>query len=114
MVAPAALPRTRRAKTRPPAVHALDALGNPVRRQMLVVLRRQPLSVGQLARRFPVTRPAVSRHLRVLMDAGLVSARRQGREQLYAIRLQGFASVREFMDGFWDTALERLEALARA
>ena len=76
-------------------------------------LRTSPLAVGELATRFPVSRPAISRHLRVLEDAGLVEHRTQGARSVYAVRVQGFASVREFLDEFWDTALSRLEELAK-
>ena len=94
-------------------MHALDALGNPTRRAILHTLRKRPLSVGDLAARFPVSRPAVSRHLRVLEDAGLVEAREDGTRSVYSVRVQGFASVRAYLDDFWDTALARLEELAR-
>ena len=94
-------------------MHALDALGNPVRRDILVALRARPLAVGEIASRFPVTRPAISRHLRLLEEAGLVETTWQGRQCLYSVRLQGFSSVRAFLDGFWDVALERLADLAR-
>jgi DNA-binding transcriptional ArsR family regulator len=94
-------------------MHVLDALGNPVRRAILHQLRAGPLAVGQIAAEFPVSLPAVSRHLRVLEDAGLVQSREQGARNIYSIRMQGFASVREFVDDFWDTALARLEELAR-
>jgi DNA-binding transcriptional ArsR family regulator len=94
-------------------MHALDALGNPVRRQILRTLRGSPLSVRELAACFPVSRPAISRHLRVLEQAGLVETRDEGARNLYWVRVQGFASVREFLDEFWDTALARLEQLAR-
>jgi DNA-binding transcriptional ArsR family regulator len=93
-------------------MHALDALGNPVRREILVALRAGPLAVHQIAERFSISRPAISRHVRVLEEAGLVEATPQGRESLYAVRLQGFSSVREYLDGFWDVALQRLAALA--
>ncbi len=96
-----------------PSVHALDALGNPVRRTILQTLRTSPLAVGELASRFPVSRPAISRHLRVLEDAGLVEHRMQGTRSVYAVRVQGLASVRDFLDEFWETALSRLEELAR-
>lgn len=94
-------------------MHALDALGNPVRRDMLRRLRAKPLSVGQLAAEFPVSRPAISRHLRVLEDAGLVEMKSEGAQNLYSLRIEGFAPVRSFLDEFWDSALARLEALAR-
>jgi DNA-binding transcriptional ArsR family regulator len=94
-------------------ITALDALGSPMRRNILLALREVPLSVGALADRFPVTRPAVSRHLRVLEDAGLVERREEGTRNLYAIRVQGLRGVQEFLDSFWDVALGRLEELAQ-
>lgn len=90
-------------------MHPLDALGNPVRREILRNLRESSLSVNELATRFPVSRPAISRHLRILSESGLVEVRRQR----YAICLKGFAPVREFLDEFWDVALARLEELSR-
>jgi DNA-binding transcriptional ArsR family regulator len=94
-------------------MHVLDALGNPVRRAILHELRAGPRSVGEIAAELPVSRPAVSRHLRVLEDAGLVRVREQGARNIYAIHMRGFASVRDFVDDFWDAALARLEELAR-
>ncbi|HEY1908238.1 MAG TPA: metalloregulator ArsR/SmtB family transcription factor [Myxococcaceae bacterium] len=94
-------------------MHVLDALGNPLRRTILHQLRRGPLAVGEIAADLPISRPAVSRHLRVLEEAGLVQAREEGARNVYSIRMKGFASVREFVDDFWDTALARLEELAR-
>lgn len=96
-----------------PRPHALDALGNPVRREILRRLKAGPQSVGQLADRFPVSRPAISRHLRLLQDAGLVEPRREGTRSMYAVRVQGFASVRDYLDDFWDTALSRLQERVR-
>lgn len=93
-------------------MHALDALGSPVRRDILARLRGAPLSVGALAEHFPVSRPAISRHLRVLEQAGLVELRERGTRNVYAVRVQGFRSVQTFLDSFWDTALARLEELA--
>ena len=93
-------------------MHAFDALGNPVRREILRNLQSSPLAVGELAARFPVSRPAISRHLRVLEDAGLVDHRQRGAASIYAIRVQGLAPVREFVDEFWTVALSRLEELA--
>ncbi|MCA9845778.1 MAG: winged helix-turn-helix transcriptional regulator [Dehalococcoidia bacterium] len=94
-------------------VHPLDALGNPTRRDILRTLRSRPCSVGDLASRFPVSRPAVSRHLRVLRQAGLVTASASGNQAIYAIRPEGFAGAREFIEDFWTEGLSRLEALAR-
>lgn len=94
-------------------MHPLDALGSPLRRALLTELRAGPRCVHQLAARFPVTRPAISRHLAILKEAGLVDARPDGTRTLYTVRLGGLAEVREYLDGFWDTALARLEELAR-
>jgi DNA-binding transcriptional ArsR family regulator len=94
-------------------MHVLDALGNPVRRAILHELRAGPRAVGAIAAGLPVSRPAVSRHLRVLEQAGLVQQREDGARNLYSIRMHGFASVREFVDDFWDIALARLEELAQ-
>jgi DNA-binding transcriptional ArsR family regulator len=93
-------------------MNALDALGNPLRREILIELRRAPLPVGAIAERFAVSRPAISRHLRVLQEAGLVVSSERGAQNIYAVRLQGFGAVREFIDSFWDVALSRLEELA--
>ena len=94
-------------------MHALDALGNPVRRDILVALRERPLAVNEIAARFNVSRPAISRHLRLLEDAKLVETRADGTRSIYSVRVQGFRAVRDFIDEFWDTALERLATLAR-
>ena len=91
----------------------LDALGNPTRREILNELRRAPLPVGALAMRFSVSRPAISRHLRVLQAAGLVIAEERGSQNVYAVRVQGFRAVREYIDSFWDVALSQLEELAQ-
>jgi DNA-binding transcriptional ArsR family regulator len=94
-------------------MNPMDALGNPVRRQILLELRKKPLSVGALSAHFPVSRPAISRHLRVLEEAGLVETHDRGARSVYAIRVQGFRAVQSFLDSFWDAALTRLEELAR-
>ena len=90
----------------------MDALGDPTRRQVFELLRRGPRSVGELAAELPVSRPAVSQHLRVLEDAGLVTHRRQGTRHLYAIAGEGVAVLRAWVDGFWDEALARFKAAA--
>jgi DNA-binding transcriptional ArsR family regulator len=94
-------------------MHPLDALGNPTRRDILRALSSQPCSVGDLAVRFPVSRPAVSRHLRLLRDAGLVTASASGNQAIYSVRPEGFAAAREFIEEFWAEGLARLDALAR-
>jgi DNA-binding transcriptional ArsR family regulator len=94
-------------------MHVLDALGNSMRRAILDELRAGPRSVAEIAAGLPVSRPAVSRHLRVLEEAGLVQAKENGTRNVYSVRMQGFASVRDFVDQFWETALTRLEELSR-
>jgi DNA-binding transcriptional ArsR family regulator len=94
-------------------MHVLDALGNPTRRKILAELHRSPLPVGELAARFSVSRPAISRHLRVLQEAGLVRQDERGVQNIYAVRAHGFRAVRDYIDSFWDAALSRIEELAR-
>ena len=92
---------------------ALDALGDPTRRQIFESLRGGPRSVGELAAGVPVSRPAVSQHLRVLKQAGLVRDSRDGTRRLYRIDGGGLASLRDYFDGFWGEALDRFAAEAR-
>ena len=91
--------------------HPLDALGDPTRRQVFELLRDGPRSVGDLASQVPVSRPAVSQHLRVLEDAGLVSHSRNGTRNLYALGA-GVAVLRAWVDDFWNDALARFKAAA--
>jgi DNA-binding transcriptional ArsR family regulator len=92
--------------------HPLDALGDPTRRQVFELLRRGPRSVGELAEHMPVSRPAVSQHLRVLEDAGLVTHRRNGTRNLYELDGTGVAELRAWVDDFWTDALARFKAVA--
>jgi DNA-binding transcriptional ArsR family regulator len=89
---------------------ALKAIAAPRRRRILTLVRDGELSAGEIAAHFDVTRPAVSQHLHVLKEAGLVSERRNGTKRLYRARPEGLVDLREFLEGFWD---ERLEALKR-
>ena len=82
-----------------------DALGEPVRRRILELLREGPTPVGQLAERLPVGRPAVSKHLRVLSDAGLIEHRSAGTRNLYALAPDGMAAAQQWLVRTWDTAL---------
>ncbi len=95
-------------------MNPLDALGNPTRREILRRLRYKPLSVGEIASGFAVSRPAISRHLAVLESSGLVETVSIGASNVYSVRVQGFASVRAFLDEFWADAMARLEALDSA
>lgn len=92
--------------------HPLDALGDPTRRQIFELLRSGPRSVGELAGDLPVSRPAVSQHLRVLEDARLVTHRRNGTRHLYELDSAGVEVLREWVDGFWNEALARFKAAA--
>jgi DNA-binding transcriptional ArsR family regulator len=83
----------------------MDALGDPTRRAVLELVRTDELPVGDIARRLPVSRPAVSQHLRVLKEAGLVRARRAGNRRLYSVDARGLATLRAYLERYWDTAL---------
>ena len=89
---------------------ALRAIAAPRRRRILVLVRDRELSAGEIAAHFDVSRPAVSQHLTVLREAGLVEERRNGTRRLYRARPEGLAELRAFLDGFWG---ERLAALKR-
>jgi DNA-binding transcriptional ArsR family regulator len=91
----------------------LDALGDPTRRRIFESLKAGPRSVGELAEGVPVSRPAVSQHLRVLKEAGLVSDRKEGTRRLYRIDPGGLAGLRDYFDSFWGEALERFAEEAR-
>ena len=91
-------------------VDALDALGDPTRRRVFERLRRGPLSVTELAEKLPVSRPAVSQHLRVLKQAGLVTERRDGTRRLYRIDPDGLGELRDYFDDFWGDALAAFKA----
>jgi DNA-binding transcriptional ArsR family regulator len=94
--------------------HPLDALGDPTRRHVFELLRDGPRSVGRLADELPVTRPAVSQHLRVLENAGLVVHTRAGTRHLYELDPSGVRTLRDWVDGFWDEALARFKTAAEA
>src|SRR2546423_14622071 len=89
---------------------ALRAIAAPRRRQILSLVRDGELSAGEIAGHFDVTRPAVSQHLNVLKEAGLVTERRNGTKRLYRARPEGLAQLKAFLEEFWD---ERLDALKR-
>ena len=91
---------------------ALRALAAPRRREILRLVRHQELTSGAIAARFDVTGPAISQHLGVLKEAGLVSERREGTRRLYRARPDGLADVRRFVEDFWDDRLDRLREAA--
>jgi DNA-binding transcriptional ArsR family regulator len=93
-------------------VDAFAALGEPRRRDILRLVTVAELSVGDIASRFDVTRPAISQHLRVLKEAGLVTERRDGTKRLYRARPETIAQLRAALEEFWDDSLRSLKAAA--
>jgi DNA-binding transcriptional ArsR family regulator len=91
---------------------ALDALGNPVRRAILRILAAGPRAVGEIAVKLPVSRPAVSKHLRIMERAQLVTHDRRGNRNLFRLDPSGFGAARRWLDGFWDEALANFARLA--
>ena len=83
-----------------------EALGPPTRRAVFEKLQRGPASVGDLAAGLPVSRPAVSQHLKVLKDAGLVAETRRGTSRIYRLDTDGIKDLRDYFDRFWDEALD--------
>ena len=88
---------------------ALKAIAEPRRRQILTLVRDDELSAGEIASHFDITRPAISQHLTVLKEAGLVNERRNGTRRLYLARPEGLEELKSFLDGFWDDRLTRLK-----
>jgi DNA-binding transcriptional ArsR family regulator len=86
-------------------VAALGALGDPTRRAIFELLVTRPRAVGELANELPVSRPAVSQHLKVLKEVGLVTDHAQGTRRLYRVERRGIAALREYLDRLWDDAL---------
>ena len=90
----------------------MTALADPTRRTVFERLREGPRSVGEIALGLPVSRPAVSQHLRVLKQAGLVRERRQGTRNFYSVDGDALAELREYFDGFWEDALAAFKEAA--
>ena len=93
-------------------MHPLDVLADPTRRRIFERLRGGPLAVGELADGLPVSRPAVSQHLRVLKEAGLVVDRKDGARRLYEVAPDGLIGLRDWFDGFWSDALAAFKEAA--
>ena len=97
---------------------SLSALADPTRRLVFEAVASTPMSVGALAKTLPVSRPAVSQHLKVLSDAGLVQARADGTRRIYSVQPQGLAELRAYLDQFWDNVLDgfaqEVQALERS
>jgi DNA-binding transcriptional ArsR family regulator len=90
----------------------MDALGDRTRRAIFEMLRKGPLAVGEIADGLPVSRPAVSQHLRVLKEAGLVTERRNGTRRIYRVDPDGVATLRAYFDEFWNEALAAFKEAA--
>jgi DNA-binding transcriptional ArsR family regulator len=91
---------------------AFDALGDPTRRAIFELVASHPQSVGKLAARTSVSRPAVSQHLKVLKSAGLVADRQDGTRRIYSLDLAGVTAMRGYLEKFWDRALAAFQAAA--
>jgi DNA-binding transcriptional ArsR family regulator len=92
----------------------LQAIAESRRRDILLLIRATELASGEIAAHFDVTRPAISQHLQVLAEAGLVSVRKDGTRRLYQARPEGLADLRAFLESFWDDRLLRLKQAAEA
>lgn len=90
----------------------LDALGNATRREILNMLKSNPMPVGAIADRLPISRPAVSKHLHELQAGGLVDFRPQGTRNIFRLRVEGFVLARQYLESFWDEALENFMRVA--
>ena len=93
---------------------AARALAEPRRREILRLVRDDELSAGAIASHFDVSRPAISQHLGILKDAGMVDERRDGTRRLYRVRRKGFDELRQYLDEFWGEGLARLKSAAEA
>jgi DNA-binding transcriptional ArsR family regulator len=93
---------------------AVRALAEPRRRDILRLVRDDELSAGSIASHFEVSRPAISQHLRVLKDAGLVDERRDGTRRMYRARPEGFDELRKYLDDLWGEGLARMKSAAEA
>ena len=92
----------------------IQALSNETRFEIVKLVRRREMAAGAIARRFKLTRPAVSQHIAVLREAGLLHERRVGAKRLYVVRHEGFDELVEFADDFWRPRLRRLKMAAEA
>ena len=89
-----------------------DVIADERRRKILRLIQNRELSAGEIARNFDITQPAISQHLKILVDAKLVTVRRHGTFRLYRARPEGLIEVREFLEGFWEDSLQELKRAA--
>ena len=92
----------------------LGVLGDPTRRAIFELLARRPSSVGELAKQLPISRPAVSQHLRLLKDGGLVVSQAEGTRRVYRINPQGVTALRAWLDRIWEEAFTAFQKAAEA
>jgi len=92
----------------------LEVLADPTRQKLVEQLRDGPRAVGELAAELPVSRPAVSKHLRLMKNAGLVRMTEAGTRNLYELELEALDELRRYLDGFWDSSLKRFKNAAEA
>jgi DNA-binding transcriptional ArsR family regulator len=90
----------------------MDALGHQTRRDILALLKETALPVGEIAGRLPISRPAVSKHLRILESAGLVEYSPSGTRNIFRLKMPGFAAARVYLESFWDEALANFQHVA--
>jgi DNA-binding transcriptional ArsR family regulator len=93
-------------------IQTIHSLSVPTRLTILELLREEELTSSEIASHFSISAPAISQHLKVLVDAGLVVVRKEGTKRIYRIRREGFSELREFIDQFWDDSLLRLKEAA--
>jgi len=92
----------------------IQALGNETRFKIVTLVREREMAAGTIARRFKLTRPAVSQHIGILREAGLLDERRVGSKRLYVVRREGFDELLAYIEGFWRPRLRRLKQSAEA
>lgn len=98
--------------TKSTVANAFQALGDPTRRELFERLANHPFTVADLSAGLPVSRPAVSQHLKVLKEAGLVLVEQRGTRRLYQVDPKGVQNLREYLDGFWDKSLAAFKEYA--
>jgi DNA-binding transcriptional ArsR family regulator len=97
-----------------PVLAKIQALSNETRFKIVNLVREREMAAGTIARRFKLTRPAVSQHIAILREAGLLDERRMGAQRFYVVRSEGFDELVKYVEGFWRPRLRRLKQVAEA
>jgi DNA-binding transcriptional ArsR family regulator len=97
-----------------PILAKIQALSNETRFKIVNLVREREMAAGTIAKRFKLTRPAVSQHITILREAGLLDERRMGAQRFYVVRSEGFDELVEYIEGFWRPRLRRLKQVAEA